>query len=499
MKKDDSIISHRKDRVAGWFKDPVMLMLVLILVLAFIVRLYFFISTPGQALWWDEAEYGATAKNWALDVPYDLNAQRPPLFQFLWSLAIQIGLSEATIKFLLVLLPSLFLVYAVYLLGSEMFDKKIGLIAAFLTVVSWSFLFWGNRFQPDFFSMVFQVLSIMYMWRHWKTKQTRPVILAAFFAALGFYFKVSALLVPMIFIVFILVKERLSCFKNKYNYYFALAFIVTLIPYIIWSLVAFHGNPLAFRQGYTAEFTKFPIGWYNLKFYYSLTEGLLFALFIIGVILALRFLLYLDVLVKDKEKCFDPELFGIIALVFISCFYIFYMRNTDDRWVFLWLPFIFFFVGKALMSLYTFLKKYSRILALTGVIVLLAIAGYAQFNHAQTVVLSKKDSYGPVRQGGIWMKDHSSPGDKVLSISYTQSVYYTERNVSTYSGFKNAQEFDQYLTTNKPKYLQVSIFEPHPDWIFGWVQNNSAKLKLAQAYFADQDHKTAVLVIYEFT
>ena len=465
-------VEKRKADVFNWLKNKDNLLLVIIIIFAFAIRLYYFVLTKDQALWWDEAEYMSAAKHWAFDVPYTLSAQRPPLFQFLAALFLMSGFEELFIKFVIVLVPSVLLVFSVYLLGKEMFNNKIGLIAASLTAVSWTLLFWTARFQPDFFSMLFQVLSIWWMWKFWKNPpRVKLIVLSGIFAALGFNFKVSGLLVPLIFGIFIFVKDRFAAFKNKYYYYFAIAFVLTLLPYFIWSYFTF-GNPTAVKEGYIAEFTHFPIGWYNIKFYYTLTEGINFILFVIGVIIALRFLTYADILIKDKKKCFDPNIFSIIVLATISAFYIFYIRNTDDRWVFLWLPFIFYLIGNSLLYFYQFVKPYNKIIAIAVVFILLGWGIYGQYKHADELIRNKIPSYSPVKDAGLWIKQHSNPGDKVLSISYTQTVYYTERNVTSYSLMKNESELDRYILDNKPRYIEVSVFEPHPSWILQNGRNN---------------------------
>ena len=239
---DKNELAERKDKIKNWLNDSSNLAILGIILFAFIIRLYYLFLTKGQTLWWDEAEYMATAKHWALSAPYNLNSQRPPLFQFLEALFLLAGFNENFIKFLVSVIPSLFLVYTFYLLGTTMYNKKVGLIAALLASVSWTFVFWTARIQPDFFSMSFQVISIYYMWEYWKNPKTKLIVFSAFFAALGFYFKISALLVPMIFAVFIFIKDRFSAFKNKDHYYFLATFLASFIPYFVWSFITF-GNP----------------------------------------------------------------------------------------------------------------------------------------------------------------------------------------------------------------------------------------------------------------
>src|SRR3989344_6071419 len=223
-------IIKKKQFVLKYLNNPKRLILIAILLLTIAIRLYFYTTASGQTLWWDEAEYMSTAKKWAFDVPYELNPQRPPLFQFLSALAFIIGLGENFIRLAFVILP-----------------------------------------------------AILFMWKYWKQPETKLIALSAFFAALGFYFKVSALLVPMIFMIFIAITDRLSAFKKKDYYVFAAIFLITLVPYFIWSEVTFD-NPMGFRTGYTPDSLQFPTGWYNIKFYYLLTEGVTFWAFMLGAV-----------------------------------------------------------------------------------------------------------------------------------------------------------------------------------------------------------------------
>lgn len=482
------------ERIKNWFSNPYNFLLVLIVLVALFIRLYFHFKTNGQTLWWDEAEYMSTAKKWAFDVPYDLNPQRPPLFQALSALAFILGLSENFIRIALVLLPSVALVLVTYYLGREMYNEKVGIIAAALMCVSWSVLFWTARVQPDFFSMTFQVLSILFMWKSWKNENPRHGLYAGIFAAAGFYFKVSALLVPLSFLVFIFIRDRFNGVKHKNHWFFLIGFVAAMIPYMIWSQMTF-GTPFAFKANYSVAFTEDtprPFGWYNLGFFYLLTENLLFILFLAGAIYALRILLYADVLVKNRKESLNADLFSFIVFIVVAAFYIFYIRGTEDRWVFLWLPFIFFFIGQTLMVVHRFIAKHQTFIATALVVLLILIAGYQQIQHASTLITQRASSYMPIKQAGLWIKEHSEKDDKVFSVSLTQATYYTERNVTTYSilpQMRTGEEMDSFVKAHKPRYVMWSVFEKHPDWTPEWIdsrQRNGLNAMYAYPYGGNQ-------------
>jgi len=502
MESSEKIIERRTDRIIRWLKNPYNFLLVAILIFAFVIRLYHFTQTWNQPIWWDEAEYMASAKYFAFDIPYDPNIQRPILFQFIASFFLRAGLGEMSIKFILVLLPSVLLVWAVYFLGKEMFNKKVGLIAALLISASWTLLFWTARIQPDYLSMSFQILAIALMWKYWKNPKAKLIIFSGIFAGLGVHFKISGFLIPIIFVLFIFCKDRFSALKNKHYYYFAIAFLLTLTPYFIWSYVLFD-TPLGFTHNYSPTTNlQLDFPWKeNLIFFHTLAGNVLLVLFLFGAILAFKFLFYIDVLIKNKRKCFDPEIFSILVIIVISLFYIFWIRETQDRWVFLWLPFIFFFVGNSLMFIYNQIKKHQKIIAIILVGGLLLFAVYSQVNQANGLIEARKTSYLPVKEAGIWIKENSQKTDVVFSNSEHQNAYYSERETIHFykdkSGNWQESNFNDFIDLYKPRFISISIFEKNPPWIGDWIDKNQNRLTPVQAYFADAEQSQPLLVVYE--
>ena len=511
MEKESEVIKQRKDKLKDWLNNHIGI--VLVILVAFIIRIYYLNLTGGQPLWWDEAEYMATAKHWALGVPYDVNIQRPPLFQLLASFLLTLGLAEQALKFLLVLIPSTLSILVIYLLGKELFDKRIALMAASASVFIWPFLFWTARFQPDFFSLGFQLLSILFFWKLFKTNKTSHAVYAGLFTAIAFYFKISALLVPLSILIFVLFKDGFSFIKNK-NYWISfVSFIIALIPFAIWQYIMF-GNPFAFAPSYiegTGIGQGWEFGWMVLKFFYVFPKSLFFILFLLGIILVtFKILISFDLILKEKSKRFNAHIFSLIFLLVTTLFYIFYIRGTiEDRWVFLIIPFILFFSSYSLSFIYDASKKYNKIAASVVIILLFSVFIYYQMQHSDALIKVKKDSYLPVKESSLWIKEHSNPEDKILSNSYTQATTYSEREVIPYPALvKNESEVYSFIPSKKemmvkileekkPKYLVVSAFENHPDWTNEWLSENQKILKPVQAYFADVEKKQPVLIVYE--
>src|SRR5690606_23843864 len=147
----------------------------------------------------------------------------------------------------------------------------------------WSLLFWTARFQPDFFSLSFQLLAVFFFWKLLKNNNKKEAIFLGVFTALSFYFKISALLVPLSLFLFIVFRDRLDFIKNK-NYWIALgAFILSMVPFLIWQFTVF-GNPLAFAPSYSGDFNEGRApGWMTLDFIYQFPKALFFIFFLVGI------------------------------------------------------------------------------------------------------------------------------------------------------------------------------------------------------------------------
>ncbi|MEK6915188.1 MAG: glycosyltransferase family 39 protein [Nanoarchaeota archaeon] len=459
--------------------------IVLLILVALIVRIYYLFITADQTMWWDEAEYMSTAKSWALGVPYDINPQRPPLFQLLAALFIKVGFGEVALKFLLVVLPSVALVIAVYYLGKELYGKKIGFISAALTSFIWSLLFWSVRFQPDFFSVTLQVISCSFFWKFIKFEKNKYALYTGLFVAAGFYFKISALLVPLSMVVFAIYYEGFGLIKKK-NYWLILgSFIMGMIPFMIWQLVMF-GNPLAFAPSYSGDFNEGrELGWMVLDFYYSFPQALMFVFFLISLVAFIgKTLLSADLIVKDKSLRKDSSMFSFIVLLIVALFYIFYIKGTiEDRWVFLVIPFILLFSAKTIENLYIYLHKHSKNIAILIISIMFLIFLFYQVNYATAIINNKKESYSPVKESSVLIRQNSEIIDKILSVSYTQTTAYAEREVITYAKL-SIENFTKILKEEKPKFIIASILEPHhPDWMVQQVQNEQGYRGILFPYF----------------
>jgi len=488
-------MSNIRDRVEHFLRDKYNLMLLGVLLIAFVIRLYYFIQTYNQPLWWDEAEYMSMAKNILYGIPFDFNPQRPILFPLLISLFLWIG--EGAVRFFIVFLPSIGIVVMTYLLGKEFYDKKVGLISAFIISVFWSILFDSTRIHADVIGLFFSLLGIYLFWKGYVTNRSIKLTSLGFlFMILAFMVKVNMILALLTVLIFLIVTERLDFLKEKLLWKSSIWLFIPLIPFSIYNYLKF-GTILPFIQGYvdpaslTSKFQS-SFNWSILKFAYVYTYEIFFVLFIIGVLFVLfNLILGFDLMYEEKNLKLKSDLFSILAIIVVMSYFIFIERwNAEPRWLILMAPFMFFIIGRGILDVFSYIKIDKKIIFIAVVLVLF-IGAYPHLKYNDELIKAKITSYEPVKLAGLWIKEHSDNNDIVLSKSPTQITYYSERE--TFGIVSNGE-----IKSLKPRYIMISIFELHPPELLQRIEMIKDHLEVVNGYFMDAEGKKPALVIYEF-
>ena len=202
----------------NWFKDSYNLTFLGILLLAIVIRIYYFILTANQPLWWDEADYLAYAKNIAnLGGDWIVTAQHNSLYPFIVAGLFLLGLGEPAVKFFIQIIPSILSVWLVYAICNEIYDdKRIGLIASFLMTTLWVVLFNSMRFHVDIPGMFFGLLALYVFWRGYENKKkifgkinsNLAIPLAVFFAVLAYSIRRAYFLFAVFILVYVLLTTK---------------------------------------------------------------------------------------------------------------------------------------------------------------------------------------------------------------------------------------------------------------------------------------------------
>ncbi len=519
-----------KDFLFGWVKDNQDKLFLFVLLIAFIIRIWMFTKTMNQPLWWDEADYMASSKNWAgfnsnlLDTWYYRRG-------FLWALIgtgfFKAGLGEIGMRFLIVLM-STGIVAVSYFLIQKMFNKKLAILACTGLSLSWIYMFFTGRLLTEIPSSFFLLLFLLFFWKGYVLKEGNKFLyLSAIFCAFAVLIRMQTLMFLIPVFVYVFIKDKFKVFINKKIWITLLIFLLILSPYFIMSW-KHYGNPIADLSKYylgigssqkgetgvhLAKFSDLFLYFNNLPY---IADGnnkgysTLFAISPVYILLLAGALLFFSNLFLGADKIFKNEDIQKKAFIFLwivlGFLFLGYMApQLEQRYVIPILPFLFVVVAYPLMKGSEWIKKKfnwsekKSYLLVFLVLILLLIPGLL-FGNALTE--AKATSYSEVKQAGEWIKENSNLKDIVISDSLPQITYYSERPTYPFSLAyrrdiipKNESDLTSFISENKPKYLILSALEAHPDWAYTYPEKHKDLLVPVKAY---QQNEQTTLVIYEF-
>lgn len=502
-------------------------LLVTVIVFAALIRVYFFVKVGEQPIWWDEGDYLALAKIWALDMPRpDWYAHfvglRPLLYPFVLFSFFKIGLGEMFIRFFTLLLPSIGCVYLVYRLGASMYTKSVGFIAAVMMSVYWVGLFYTYRILTDIPSFFFGLACLFFFWEYYIQKNKAWGLTAAmFFGVLAFSTRFPLALVPISIAFFLLFTKKLSILKDKSVWKGLVWTLLFLSPYILYFIASdFYALKFYLVSGATVDD---PLEWSVLPFLASLPFSFWKVTFIVGIISLYPLFLYGDLIWKQKTTNFNADVFLVIFLLVHLYFYIAIIRESTDRWLLMMMPAVFIIAGKGLGWAYALIKPYSKAAGILVIGVILIGGVYQNLTHTHALIMVKKGTYLEIKQAGEWLKENTPPDARVITSSVVQSQYYSERwneghsnknhrmppetkcidnlgGTSTNASCQALSEelFERSRAEFKPDYFIVSVFEPvfTPQWVYSYGQRKN--LTAVQAYSSPSNPQQPTLVIYKF-
>jgi len=230
----------------NWFKQNWQLLL--LLAAGTFLRFYKLASLP-PGLHPDEAANGldviSMIEKGKFAAIYDTNGPREALFLYLQGIFVWIGhtFNIAALNYTplaLRIAPAIIgvvTIWAIYLLGKELYNKNVGLIAAAaLTVSAWHIQFSRNGFRAIMAPLALTLLFYFFI-RAYREGKLKYYIATGVTFALGFYTYLSFRMAPLVLIallIFILVKDKQFLSKNWKNIgWMGTAFLVVMIPMFI--------------------------------------------------------------------------------------------------------------------------------------------------------------------------------------------------------------------------------------------------------------------------
>lgn len=498
-------IEEIKQKIKQFLDDRTNLLFLAVFFLGLVLRLKYL--TINQAVWYDEAEYLSTAKNWAFGVPYQLHYVRPPLLPFLWTVFYKLGFGELTFRIIL-LFFSLAGIWLTYLIGKDLFNKHVGLIATALTSFHYLNLFYSARLLTDIPSFTLWLFVVYFFLQGYINKKGIYLYLMGLTFALAILMRFPSGSLGVVFLAYLLLTRDFSFLKNKKLWMSIIIFFIIFIPYVIWYYTTYNRIPIV---GASAFYTHQILLSKSLSFmptifmspipYISDLFPQLGQFFIVALLAGLGVIAFNTVLgwdlLKTDEKL-KKQLFTLLWIMVTFSYFAFYAGLVEDRYFFCIFPACFMVIGWVFTRLGDALKKDYKFLGVALIILIIVIAGYKQIVYADQLIKIKASSYIQFKYGGEWMKANSQEGDSIVSSGGPMIVYYSERKCfDDWLKSENETEFYKNLLKERPKYMVLSAYEGSPPWSYSWPQNNPDKAVPVQAYFFDAERTQPAVIIYQ--
>lgn len=213
--------------------------LILVISLAFLLRFY---HLDFQSLWVDEINtmVQATPHQNLEDTYKSLlsNDLQPPLYFYVLKYLFRIfGYSTFILRFFSVLL-GVAGVYAIFLLGREIANKKVGLFAALLLCINYYHIHYSQEGRPYAFLVLFSILSFYRLSIFVRAQNKRNAIIYGVMSALMLYghpIALFALFAQYCILLYYFLKLKENVFRwsfFKFGLLFTLTTIVIYIPAI---------------------------------------------------------------------------------------------------------------------------------------------------------------------------------------------------------------------------------------------------------------------------
>lgn len=210
-------------------------LLFIIIVIGSILRFY---HLDYQSVWLDEIhtlnEANPSTPFSELYTKIKEGEQMPPLYFYTVYFLFKIfGYTTIVVRVYSALLGA-FSLYALYLLGYELYSKRVGLIASFFLSVNYFHLFYSQEARPYSFFMLFSILSFYWLVKFIKRPTYKTSIYYGIFSALmiyGHFFGLFALFSQYIILLLFLLlhnnKQKIDFIKKA-----IVSALITLILYL---------------------------------------------------------------------------------------------------------------------------------------------------------------------------------------------------------------------------------------------------------------------------
>lgn len=393
-------------------------MLLLLFILALSIRVASSYNNPVK--WWDEAVYAGLGWNLKSN-PFDYSFSkfgdyipdtwtqagfRAPLLSYLFAFVYSsAGENQFLINLIMPLLGS-FGVVLLFLFAEKLFNEKIALYASAFLAFLPVHIYFSGRILTDVFVTTMMTSTFLLFWLGFEKNKPKFKILCAISAGLSILARYTAIWIPLVFLVYLILKNRnLKFLKDKYTILSIVAFFLVLSPWFWYGYVAYKTplGPLLHSQRASSYWGGVQ-PWYFFFEYFPAMFSIATIFFIIGLFIMIKNL-----------KLRGGSLLVILWFLSIFLFSSFLLPHKEDRFLLPLTPALCIIAGFGVERI----KKYKNLIFVSAVLI---AAASASAHMLYTAKISYTESASCFLKANDFIKTLEQ--DSVIFTDSSPLVYY---------------------------------------------------------------------------
>jgi 4-amino-4-deoxy-L-arabinose transferase-like glycosyltransferase len=356
-------------------------------------------------------------------------------------------------------------VFLVYVLGKELFSKKVGLFSAILFSLMPIHVFCSGRIWVDAFTLFFVLLTFISFWKGYEKENKKYKVLFGLFFALSILARYTAMWLCPVFLLYFLIRDKsLKFLKDKYLWLAIGLFLIIFIPWLIYGQV-YYGNPLgSFIHGLKASTYYGGVQSWN---YFFVNFWRIFSMTGIVSILALIFVLF-------KKEFIKREVYLLLIWGIFFSLMVISMPHKEDRYILTVIPVICLLSGLFIDRL----GKYKNIIL--GLVCLASI-----FTLWQMSLLGQTIIKDPINicffESNKFLASEAFPKNSLIMTNQSPIVHYqTGKKTVFYPDTLNVDSIKSNINSNyrgEEVYIFFTNFDmPKENEIKNYLGNNFEKV-----------------------
>jgi len=393
-----------------------------------------FFNLTFNSIWLDEAATYEFSKNSFLGI-WDITANgefNPPLFHWIEHFMLYFGKSELVLRFIPAILGSL-TIPLFYVLGTEMYDRNVGIISASVLTFSPFHVFYSQDARAYTTVLFFFSIALLFFFLALKTARIAHWVWFGFFSALSFWTHFYVLIAIGVLYAYAIypVGKKGEWEARAFSGWILsiLAFLVATLPLLI---VTFHlflirtaAPPTYGAQGFDAIRLTF----IHLSGYTLYLTAIFLVLFSLGLLH----------LYKTRRDTFILSVLSVMVTL-IASYGLSFLMPMIPRYLICMLPFYFVPVAS---SCYTFSRLVENQKAIYLFMAFLIVVCVPQL-YIYNTKYSKEDWRGLAKN----LEPATNPGDVVVAVPQylrmpLEFYYSTGSDGTILTGASNLQELQK--------------------------------------------------------